>query len=64
MSESRLTPLLPGISPERLALAHQAWQRRANTFETTAVGRLFDAAAALPLEEDQDMTLSDEESRK
>jgi hydrogenase maturation protein HypF len=32
-----------------LALAHQAWQRRLNTFETSAVGRLFDAAAALVL---------------
>ena len=30
-------------------MAHQAWQRRANTFETSAAGRLFDAAAALVL---------------
>jgi hydrogenase maturation protein HypF len=32
-----------------LHIAHQAWQRRRNTFETTAAGRLFDAAAALVL---------------
>ena len=32
-----------------LRVAHQAWQRRANTFETSAAGRLFDAAAALVL---------------
>jgi hydrogenase maturation protein HypF len=30
-------------------LAHQAWKRDINTFETSAVGRLFDAAAALVL---------------
>lgn len=30
-----------------LALAHQAWQRGLNCATTTAVGRLFDAAAAL-----------------
>jgi hydrogenase maturation protein HypF len=30
-------------------LAHQAWKREINTFETSAVGRLFDAAAALVL---------------
>jgi len=30
-------------------LARQAWQREINTFETSAVGRLFDAAAALTL---------------
>ena len=34
---------------ETLNLAHQAWERRANTFETSAAGRLFDAAAALVL---------------
>jgi hydrogenase maturation protein HypF len=34
-------PLLP--------LARAAWQRNINTFETSAVGRLFDAAAALVL---------------
>jgi len=32
-----------------LQTAHQAWQREINTFETSAVGRLFDAAAALVL---------------
>ena len=32
-----------------LRVAQQAWERRANTFETSAVGRLFDAAAALVL---------------
>jgi len=36
--DSRMNPLL-----------RQAWERRANTFETSAVGRLFDAAAALVL---------------
>jgi len=30
-------------------LAHQAWQKQTNTFETSAAGRLFDAAAALVL---------------
>ena len=30
-------------------MARQAWGRRANTFETSAAGRLFDAAAALVL---------------
>jgi hydrogenase maturation protein HypF len=32
-----------------LRVAHQAWERRSNTFETSAAGRLFDAAAALVL---------------
>jgi len=31
------------------SLAQQAWQRNINTFETSAAGRLFDAAAALVL---------------
>jgi hydrogenase maturation protein HypF len=31
------------------SLLHQAWERRINTFETSAAGRLFDAAAALVL---------------
>jgi hydrogenase maturation protein HypF len=31
------------------ALVHEAWRRRINTFESSAVGRLFDAAAALAL---------------
>jgi len=31
------------------SLAQQAWQRNVNTFETSATGRLFDAAAALVL---------------
>jgi hydrogenase maturation protein HypF len=30
-------------------LAHEAWQRQVNTHETTAAGRLFDAAACLVL---------------
>ena len=30
-------------------LAHQAWKREINSFETSAAGRLFDAAAALVL---------------
>jgi hydrogenase maturation protein HypF len=34
---------------EALHLAHQAWKTGTNTFETSAVGRLFDAAAALVL---------------
>ena len=40
----------PGfIDAEALRLAHHAWQRGTNVFETSAVGRLFDAAAALVL---------------
>jgi hydrogenase maturation protein HypF len=38
--------------PERGSVpwvAYEAWQKRINTFETSAVGRLFDAAAALVL---------------
>jgi hydrogenase maturation protein HypF len=34
---------------EEWALAHTAWRRGINTFETSAAGRLFDAAAALVL---------------
>ena len=34
-------------SIDRYSLLHQAWQKRINTPETSAVGRLFDAAAAL-----------------
>jgi len=34
---------------EALRLAHQAWKREINTYETSAAGRLFDAAAALVL---------------
>jgi hydrogenase maturation protein HypF len=34
-------------------LAHQAWRREIKTFETSAVGRLFDAAAALVLGRDR-----------
>jgi hydrogenase maturation protein HypF len=34
-------------SPDRDGLARAAWERRLNTPETSAVGRLFDAAAAL-----------------
>jgi hydrogenase maturation protein HypF len=33
----------------QIGLAHQAWTKHINTFETSAVGRLFDAAAALVL---------------
>ena len=33
--------------PEAAGLLQQAWQRRLNTPQTTAAGRLFDAAAAL-----------------
>lgn len=33
--------------PENAALAYHAWRRRLNSPPTTAVGRLFDAAAAL-----------------
>jgi len=35
--------------PAGVDLARQAWQRRVNSFETSAVGRLFDGAAALVL---------------
>jgi hydrogenase maturation protein HypF len=38
-----------GPQSEALRLAHLAWEREINTFETSAVGRLFDAAAALVL---------------
>jgi hydrogenase maturation protein HypF len=41
MQMQRLKPLLQ--------LAHQAWQKGINTHETSAAGRLFDAAAALVL---------------
>lgn len=33
--------------PEKDPLLHQAWQKQINTPQSTAVGRLFDAAAAL-----------------
>lgn len=36
----------PGFHPEQ-ALLHQAWQQRLNTPQSSAAGRLFDAAAAL-----------------
>jgi hydrogenase maturation protein HypF len=32
-----------------LTLAHEAWQQNINSFETSAAGRIFDAAAALVL---------------
>jgi hydrogenase maturation protein HypF len=50
-SESRLKPLprFAGVDSDALRLAHQAWQNSINTFESSAVGRLFDAAAALVL---------------
>lgn len=34
-------------APERYTLLHQAWQKHLNTPVSTAVGRLFDAAAAI-----------------
>ena len=37
------------VGADLSGVAHQAWQRRANTLETSAAGRLFDAAAALVL---------------
>jgi hydrogenase maturation protein HypF len=37
------------LPADALTLAHQAWKTGMNTFETSAVGRLFDAAAALVL---------------
>jgi hydrogenase maturation protein HypF len=38
-----------GPGDEALRLAHQGWKHEINTFETSAAGRLFDAAAALVL---------------
>ncbi|MEJ2402412.1 MAG: carbamoyltransferase HypF [Xanthomonadales bacterium] len=38
-----------GLTGDEAELAHAAWSRGLNTFETSAVGRLFDAAAALVL---------------
>jgi hydrogenase maturation protein HypF len=37
------------LNREALNLAHQAWKKGTNTFDTSAAGRLFDAAAALVL---------------
>ena len=37
------------VSAEALSLARNAWNRNINTFESSAAGRLFDAAAALVL---------------
>jgi hydrogenase maturation protein HypF len=42
-------PTATNTSKSAIDLAHQAWQQNINTFETSAVGRLFDAAAALVL---------------
>jgi hydrogenase maturation protein HypF len=41
----------PGSPPskEALTLAHQAWQQNINTYQSSAAGRIFDAAAALVL---------------
>ena len=36
-----------GIDPNALTLAQQGWERGINVFESSAAGRLFDAAAAL-----------------
>ena len=52
MKESRAWPaptVGAGHARDPLKLAHQAWKSRTNTFETSAAGRLFDAAAALVL---------------
>ncbi|NNJ78572.1 MAG: carbamoyltransferase HypF [Xanthomonadales bacterium] len=38
-----------GMADGAVELAFQAWQKELNTFQTSAVGRLFDAAAALVL---------------
>ncbi|MCK2184701.1 carbamoyltransferase HypF [Halomonas getboli] len=38
-----------GVAEDELALLHQAWRRRLNSPSCSAVGRLFDAAAALLL---------------
>jgi hydrogenase maturation protein HypF len=38
-----------GLSRDKARLAQAAWERGLNTFETSAAGRLFDAAAALVL---------------
>jgi len=38
-----------GLSAEERELAHAAWRSGLNVFETSAAGRLFDAAAALVL---------------
>ena len=35
------------VAPEDASLLHSAWQRQINSPQTTAVGRIFDAAAAL-----------------
>jgi len=35
---------------QQIQLLHNAWQRNINTFETSAAGRLFDAAAALVID--------------
>jgi hydrogenase maturation protein HypF len=52
--DSHLDAIAPGarnpdLDPNTLQLAHSAWQKNINTHTTTAVGRLFDAAAALVL---------------
>jgi hydrogenase maturation protein HypF len=40
---------LSAVAPSLLKVAHQAWRKNIGTHETSAVGRLFDAAAALVL---------------
>jgi hydrogenase maturation protein HypF len=52
-TRSRLKPLplthQKLLTEADLELSHQAWRRDINVFETSAAGRLFDAAAALVL---------------
>jgi hydrogenase maturation protein HypF len=42
-------PVGAGHAGDSIEFAHQAWTHRTNTFESSAAGRLFDAAAALVL---------------
>jgi hydrogenase maturation protein HypF len=48
-SVSSKSPVRAGLAGDPFALAKQAWQNATNTHETSAAGRLFDAAAALIL---------------
>jgi len=40
-------PRQAGVTKQNIDLLHQAWQKKLNAPQTTAVGRLFDAASAL-----------------